>query len=313
MRMANAKAGNAGNEILHSCPACQRNRVGFDFRNFAWKGQRLARILGLRRAVAVDHLMRDPGTLREKPADDGLRVWGAQMVGSFVIVKAPVDSCRRAAPSAPRSWRRRPKAPASSRASRRKGSRRRVCRDRSGRRGFRLASESRDRKAAAAPCPMPELLSHRVRAWPVTPLFSAWSSGAWPCRVADCCRRTGSAWPRRAAALTLAGCRKENLKTGPQPGQSKSLRKLPPPLSRAAHGPVCRQRPRILRVASSLDSQLPTRTRVSTLCAASTTAASCGVHSSPARHAGSTQRVSSASGPDLASPAIHSPAKEAIT
>ena len=34
--------------------------------------------------------MRDPGTLREKPADDCLRVRGAHMIGSFVIVKAPV-------------------------------------------------------------------------------------------------------------------------------------------------------------------------------------------------------------------------------
>src|ERR1700730_16503429 len=43
-----------------------------------------------RRAVAIDHLMRDLASLREKPADDCLRVWSAQMVGSVVIVKARV-------------------------------------------------------------------------------------------------------------------------------------------------------------------------------------------------------------------------------
>src|SRR5580704_8317833 len=75
---------------LFNLAASQRNRVGFDDRNFARQGQRLALILGLRRAVAVDHLVRDLAALREKPADDGLRVWGAQAIGSFVIAKAPV-------------------------------------------------------------------------------------------------------------------------------------------------------------------------------------------------------------------------------
>src|ERR1700730_4062246 len=57
---------------------------------FKLRHYRLAGILGLRRAVPIDHLMRDPGALCEKPADDCLRVWGAQTVSSLVIVKAPV-------------------------------------------------------------------------------------------------------------------------------------------------------------------------------------------------------------------------------
>src|ERR1700731_3375983 len=69
---------------LFNLAASQRNRVGFDDR-IARQGQRLAGILGVRRAVAVDLLMRDLAALREKPANDCLRVWGAQTVASFVI------------------------------------------------------------------------------------------------------------------------------------------------------------------------------------------------------------------------------------
>jgi hypothetical protein len=53
---------------------------GLELPPTAWppgKGQRLPRILGLRRAVAIDHVMRDLAALREKSADNCLRVWSA--------------------------------------------------------------------------------------------------------------------------------------------------------------------------------------------------------------------------------------------
>src|SRR5664279_3995665 len=53
--------------------------------------------------------------------------------------------------------------------------------------------------------------------------------------------------------------------------------------------------------------------RASNFSAASTTAARCGVPLSAASLDGAAQRVSLASAPGAASPAIHSPAKEAIT
>ena len=110
IRMANAKAGNVGDEIFQSCRTATE-RLCFRVSKFppARSTLQTSRFSSLvvafgglfppqdqpfpwlsRRAVAVDHLMRDLAALREKPADDCLRVWGAQMVGSFVIVKAPV-------------------------------------------------------------------------------------------------------------------------------------------------------------------------------------------------------------------------------
>ena len=87
-------------------------------------------------------------------------------------------------------------------------------RDRSGRRGFRLASKSRDRKAAAAPFPMPELLSHRARAW----RYAAFFGLVFGCLALPCCVVLPADWGGLAPAgggVAAGGPPKRKSKNGP--------------------------------------------------------------------------------------------------